>query len=187
MKGEWCYFKSYFSKEYCEEILERSKDLQFQSGFLGESGKTENNNYRKSNIAWVYPDQFSDIYDELWKLEKIANEEWFNFDVNNLEYIQLAEYKSEEGAEYKRHQDVFWINSSEKHRKLTAVVQLSDPNDYDGGDLQLFECNEYPNSNEIKEQGSVIFFPSFIYHQLNPVTEGTRHSLVAWFEGPKWR
>jgi len=42
MKGEWCYFKSHFSKEYCDEILERSKDLQFDSGLLGETGLTEN-------------------------------------------------------------------------------------------------------------------------------------------------
>lgn len=187
MKGEWCYFKSHFSKEYCDQILERSKDLEFQSGLLGETGLTENHVHRKSDIAWIYENSFPDLYQEMWKLALIANKQWFGFHIDNIEFIQLSRYDAEYQGEYKRHQDVFWINSSERHRKLTAVVQLSDPNTYQGGDFRLFECNEYPNSNEIREQGTVIFLPSFIYHAAEPVTEGTRHSLALWFEGPKWR
>ena len=72
-------------------------------------------------------------------------------------------------------------------RSLSAVIQLSDPTTYTGGDLQLFDCSEYPNPEEIKHQGTIIFFPSFIFHQANPVTSGLRHSLAVWFEGPKWR
>lgn len=187
MKGEWCYFKSYFSADFCDSIIEKSKSLNFQDANLGDQGLTENINYRKSKIAWLYSNQFPDLYDELWKLEKIANQDWFNFEIDALENVQFAEYKSEYFGEYKKHQDVFWITQSYKHRKLTAVVQLTNQNEYEGGQFQLYDCNEYPNPQEIREQGTVIFFPSFTFHSVSPVTMGNRHSLSCWFEGPKWR
>lgn len=187
MKGEWCYFKSYFSKEYCNSILEKSKDLEFKKANLGENGLTTIDGYRKSDVTWLFPQDFSDLYDEIWKLEREANKKWFGFHIDNLEYIQLAKYDGNIQGEYKRHKDVFWVNNSERHRKLSAVVQLSDPNDYEGGDLTFFQCNEYPNKEDIRQQGTVTFFPSFIDHQANPVLKGTRYSMAIWFEGPKWR
>ena len=187
MKGEWCYYKSYFSPEYCNQIVEKTKDLSFNSGIIGLNGDTLNNNIRKSEVLWIYPQDFPQLYEEMWKLERQANKEWFGFHVDNLEYIQLARYNSTISGEYKRHQDVFWINNESRHRKLTAIIQLTDPNTYTGGDFTLFDCNEYPNPEDIKQQGTVIFIPSFIFHQVNPITSGIRHSLVMWFEGPKWR
>jgi len=187
MIGEWCYFKSYFSPSECESILERSKSLLFQEATLGEDSLTANNDYRKSKVTWIYPELFSDVYETLWKLERSANKDWFGFHIDNLEYIQLAQYDGDIQGEYKKHQDVFWVNRTERHRKLSAVIQLSDPSQYEGGNLRFFECSAYPDEQEIRHQGTVIFFPSFIYHQADPVLSGTRHSLAAWFEGPKWR
>ena len=121
MKGEWCYFKSYFSADECKSILERSKELTFREATLGEGGDTENSGHRRSKVAWVYPELFPDLYDTLWKLERQANKDWFGFHVDNLEYIQIAEYDGNIQGEYKKHQDVFYINGSERHRKLSAV------------------------------------------------------------------
>jgi len=187
MKGEWCYFKSYFSSDYCNSIIEKSKTFNFEKANLGEDGSINHNNYRKSDVSWMYPEDFPELYDEMWKLEKIANAEWFGFHIDNLEYIQIAKYDSEIRGEYKKHQDVFWLNNNSRHRKLTAVIQLSDPKTYTGGDLELFNCLEYPNPEEIKLQGTVIFFPSFVFHQANQVTSGVRYSLAVWFEGQKWK
>lgn len=187
MQGEWCYYKSYFSADYCNSIIEKTKYFPFESANLGENGLTLNNNYRKSDVTWLLPDDFPDLYDEIWKLEREANKRWFGFHVDNLEYIQFSKYDAKKQGEYKKHQDVFWINQNPRHRKLSAVIQLTDPNSYSGGDFHLYECSEYPNPEDIKQQGTVIFFPSFIYHQVNPITFGIRHSLAVWFEGPKWR
>lgn len=187
MKGEWCYFKSYFSSQYCNSILERTKDFEFSKGNLGENGLSKVEGYRKSEVTWLFPQDFPELYNEMWTLEREANKIWFGFHIDNLEYIQLARYKEQQQGEYKRHKDVFWINNSKRHRKLSAVVQLSDPNTYEGGDLTFFQCNEYPNKEDLRQQGTVIFFPSFIDHQANPVTKGTRYSMAIWFEGPKWR
>jgi PKHD-type hydroxylase len=187
MKGEWCYFKSYFSAEYCNSIVEKSKNLNFQKANLGENGLSSNNEYRKSEVTWLYPQEFPELYDEMWKLERQANKEWFGFHIDNLEYIQLAKYDGSIQGEYKRHQDVFWANENPRHRKLSAVIQLSDPNTYTGGNLNLFDCSEYPPIEDIRQQGTITFFPSFIFHAAQPVTSGIRYSLAIWFEGPKWR
>lgn len=187
MRGEWCYTRSYFSKQYCDDIIKKSKSLTFHNAFLGELGESKNNNYRKSEVAWLYPDKFEQLYEDIWELEREINKNWFGFHVDNLEYIQLAKYSGETKGEYKKHKDVFWINNSPRHRKLSAVIQLTDPNEYEGGDLTFFDCQEYPNPKYIREQGTVIFFPAFVDHQANPVLSGLRHSAAIWFEGPKWR
>ena len=67
------------------------------------------------------------------------------------------------------------------------VCQLSDPSDYKGGELEFsFPTPENRNISSIKEiitQGSIVVFPSFIWHRVKPVTEGTRYSLVIWSIG----
>jgi PKHD-type hydroxylase len=68
---------------------------------------------------------------------------------------------------------------------LTSIIQLSDETTYEGGDLILENVSESP-PEKIKNQGTMLTFPSFIYHRLTPVTKGKRYSLVGWFEGPKF-
>ena len=187
MKGEWCHVTAYFSKEYCNNILDQAKNIPFQKATLGENAETIVDQFRKSDVKWLYPHEFKQLYDDVWKLQIEINREWFGFRVDNLEYIQLARYDGNIQGEYKRHKDVFWVNNKTRHRKLSAVIQLTDPNEYEGGDLSFFDCSEYPNPKEIRQQGTIIFFPSFIDHQANPVLKGVRHSLALWFEGPKWR
>lgn len=71
-----------------------------------------------------------------------------------------------------------------KMRKLSVTVSLSDPKDYDGGNLNFdlgpHRPDRYHECTEIRPRGSIIVFPSYIYHQVTPVTRGTRYSLVAW-------
>ena len=65
------------------------------------------------------------------------------------------------------------------------TVQLSRPEDYEGGDLELFFGSE-PYRVQ-KSRGTVIAFPSFALHRVTPVTRGTRWSLFAWICGARWR
>ena len=190
MRGEWCYFNQNFSKETCEKILELGLQIEPQDAKLGVSGMSENSisDYRRSKVRFIQsnnPD-FQFLFDELWRMCIAANKEWFNFNITNVSYIQLAEYDSAYEGEYKKHHDVFWINNDQYHRKLTCVVQLTDPNEYEGGDFEMFDLTEYPNVQEVRAQGSTIFFPSFVPHRAHPVTKGKRYSLAVWFEGPKW-
>lgn len=189
MRGEWCYFKSYFSPEQCQKILDDGLMIPAQDAKLGVDGSTEINQWRKSKVRFIQRDdpKFQWLFDEMWKMAIQANDEWFRFNVTKITYIQLAEYDESYQGEYKKHHDVFWMNNDPHyHRKLTAVVQLTDPSTYEGGALELCNPTEAPNADEVRQQGTVFFFPAFLEHQANPVTKGTRYSLACWFDGPKW-
>jgi hypothetical protein len=79
-----------------------------------------------------------------------------------------------------------------KVRKISMTVNLSDPKEYEGGNLKLdlgphVKGERYKVFDDIRPQGSAIFFPSFTYHCVTPVTSGTRYSLVLWYLGKPWQ
>ena len=179
-QGDWCYFKSYLNKEDCEEIIAQAKLLPTQDAVVGLGEDAHVAEYRKSKISFIQANdwRFSKLFDALWKTQMEANKDFFNIHVNRLDFVQFAEYDSAYEGEYVDHTDTFWMNDDPTHhRKISCVLQLSDPNDYEGGDLTFFQCNEYPDKEDIRQQGTVIFFPAFIDHQANPVLNGTRYSL----------
>ena len=193
MKGEWCYFKEYFNADICEKILNDGLKIPSKDAELGVGGTIRSDNdLRRSKIRFIQntDPNFTWLFDDMWKMAIRANNDWFGFHITKLDYIQLAEYDASYGGEYKVHHDVFWINDDpHHHRKLTAVVQLTNPDDYEGGELEICDhtVTNHPNPVEVSAQGTTIFFPSFLEHKANKVTKGKRYSLACWFDGPKWR
>ena len=188
MRGEWAYFDKHFTKQQCDWIITEGLKLPGKKANLGVNGEGANDGYRKSTVHFIEKShtQFEWLFDEMWKMALMANDEWFGFHLSKVDYIQLAEYDSEYEGEYKRHHDVFYMNGTNYHRKLSAVVQLSDPSEYEGGNLILYPQNNMLDPNAIRDQGSVVFFPSFVEHQAEKVTKGKRYSLAVWFDGPHW-
>ena len=191
MKGEWCYFKSYISPQDCERIIETILKRPAEEAKIGTNdGIQADNSFRRSNIRFVTRSDadLNYLFDELWKLAIWANRDWFDVHISKLDYFQVAEYDSANTGEYKTHHDIFYMNGDPYyHRKLSCVIQLSDPDTYEGGDLTFSDITHYPNAGEMRQQGTVIFFPSFVRHAALPVTKGMRYSVAAWFDGPKWR
>ena len=70
-------------------------------------------------------------------------------------------------------------------RKLSMVLQLTDPSQYEGGNLQLMTSGEPITVR--KQRGLVVVFPSYVLHQVTPVTNGNRQSLVSWITGPTFK
>jgi PKHD-type hydroxylase len=112
------------------------------------------------------------MFDKLLQIVTNANVE-FQFDIDSFESIQLARY--DVGDFYTWHKDLG--NNQSQYRKLSVTVQLSAPDEYDGGDL------EFASMKASRELGSAIVFPSWEQHRVAPVTRGTRWSLVAWASG----
>ena len=190
MKGEWCYFKSYFDKETCERIIKDTQIIASQDALVGNIGAFQDYENRRSKIKFISSSdwRFSYLFDSLWKCAISANNDFFDIHITRLNFVQFAEYSHENRGEYKNHHDVFWLNDDPVyHRKLSCIIQLSDPNNYEGGDFELSDVSSFPDASDIRQQGSIIFFPSFFTHRANPVIRGTRYSIAAWFEGPKWR
>lgn len=190
MKGQWCYFKSYFDKDTCEKIIRDAQSLPVQDALVG-TGNTENLNQqtRRSKIRFIHDGdwRFQHVFDALWKNATRANDDFFGIHITRLNFIQLAEYDASYMGEYKEHHDVFWLNNDPYyHRKLTCVVQLSDPQSFVGGSLELTDT-DFPLDKDANTQGTFVYFPSLFRHRANPVTQGKRYSIAAWFEGPKWR
>lgn len=191
MKGEWCYFKSYLNPELCAKIIQDVRTLPWQDGLIGNGNGEEilDDGYRRSKIKFIHAGdwRFEYIFDLLWKTAISANNDFFMFHISRLNFVQFAEYDANYKGEYKNHHDVFWLNDDDfYHRKLSCVIQLSNPNDYAGGDLQLVEAKFTPPPEDVRAQGTITYFPSFLRHQVTPVTRGKRYSLTAWFEGRKW-
>jgi PKHD-type hydroxylase len=189
MRGQWAFNQSYYSKVDCEELVAKALEIEPTDPRIGFDNSQVNNEYRRSKLRWLYEDdaRFRPVFDEFWKFAIQVNREWFGFNLTHLPPLQFTEYKADYLGEYKSHQDVFWLNPTPRHRKLSLVLQLSDPADYDGGDFVLESIDEYPPAEAIRQQGTFISFPSFVYHKATPVTRGTRYSLIGWFEGPKFQ
>lgn len=164
-------------------ILAGEKYPEANAG-LGFDGSSENQNFRSSEVRWIPPHE-KQIHDALWYFANTANRNAFGFNVNLINDIQYTKYHAAQNGKYDWHIDTFWANPTTYDRKLSIVIQLSDPSEYEGGDFELDP--QYPAvPSNIKDKGSVFVFPSFLNHRVTPVTSGTRKSLVTWVEGPKF-
>jgi PKHD-type hydroxylase len=84
------------------------------------------------------------------------------------------------------------LNMINKVRKLSMTINLNAPGEYEGGNLKFdfgphSSGTRFHECEEIRPQGSIIIFPSFVYHQVTPVTKGTRYSLVLWSLGAPFK
>jgi PKHD-type hydroxylase len=154
---------------------------------------------RNNTVCWLdQSEETSWIYDKISNSIAELNEQKYHFAIDLLQKIQLAEYSANHkaGQFYKSHIDsciAGWVDSQ---RKLSMTIQLTPPDKYAGGDLLLFgdkndmildTPNFLKNIQQRREFGAAVIFPSFLEHEITPVTKGTRHSLVAWMQGPNWK
>jgi PKHD-type hydroxylase len=145
---------------------------------------------RSSKIRWIpQNDDWYWLYEKLSSMISEANYSLWNFDLHHIpEQIQYTEYYAEEKGHYTWHQDIGPGMLSK--RKISITVQLSGPDEYEGGDLELFTGGLYDEKNfkkAYKGAGSVFIFPSYLLHRVTPVTKGVRKSFVLWVGGSHYR
>jgi len=197
---KYWYFKEALSPKICDEIIRLglSHKHREEIAVTGEYGnknlnKKQLNDLKKtrnSNITWLNDPW---IYQTIHPFVNMANKnaDW-NFDWDWSESCQFTRYSK--GQFYNWHCDS-WENIYEKPgapehgkiRKLSVIVSLLDPKDYKGGELEFDYRNKEPNKKsnlvkctEITPRGSIVVFPSFMWHRVCPVKKGTRYSLVMW-------
>lgn len=142
---------------------------------------------RKSTVSWIpYCDQSSWIYDKLGFILRQLNGQFFHYDISGFsEDFQYTVYRGNENAFYDWHMDKGLSSNGLAPRKLSMTIQLSDPSEYEGGELQFMTKSTVDNLS--KTRGIVHVFPSWVLHRVTPVTKGTRKSLVVWACGPKFK
>jgi PKHD-type hydroxylase len=147
---------------------------------------SDDTSVRSSIVKWLpQNDQWSWLYDKMINMATIANNALWNFDLQTApEQIQFTEYHASQGGHYGWHQDIGPGMLS--LRKVSITVQLSGPEDYQGGDLQIWQGGDNP-IDAPKGKGTVVIFPSYMMHRVTKVTSGVRRSLVLWVGGEHYR
>lgn len=176
-----------FSLEQVNRIKEIGDGL---TSLSAQTFGSSSDDVRKGNVAWLSreAEDHKWIYDNLFTLAKTANDSLWKFDLIGFwEDCQYTTYKSDgsskTGDHYDYHLDI--DGSYGVQRKISIVVQLSDEDDYEGGELELRTSSNKFIAN--KGIGSVLLFPSFILHKVHPVTKGKRNSLVLWVSGTPFK
>lgn len=189
------------------DIIEKDLSENFDSQ-MGDSklyGDALNKDKRNSKNAWIPTTHWVSGF--LWHYIQRANRENFLYDLRNIdgESLQYTQYGV--GEFYSWHNDAgiqthykpqsvgnhsdglasdFLNENIELVRKLSVVMQLSDPDDYEGGNLQLLG-EDGKSYFAPRKRGTVILFDSRTQHRVLKVTKGIRKSIVGWTVGPRWK
>lgn len=179
--SNYYFFKHAFSADEADGIVALGRSL---TSFPGIAGGAVNKGYRSSNVSWIPLSETNQwIFERCGKLAMSANKALWNFSVSAMtEKLQFAQYFVGEGGHYDWHMD---LGKSFSKRKISLVVQLTDPDEYQGGNLEIRfgrDASVVPRG-----RGHVAVFPSYALHRVTPVTQGQRQSLVVWVSGEPFR
>ena len=189
------------------DIIERDLTAQYEAKMADSRlhGDALNKDKRNSMNAWVPTQHWVGGF--IWHYIERANRENFLYDLtcDDGESIQFTRYQ--EGQYYGWHNDSglathykpvsignrtdgraqdFMNENTELVRKLSFALQLSDPDDYEGGNVQFLDEG---GSSYIapRQRGCIMLFDSRTQHRVLKVTKGIRKSLVGWVVGPRWK
>jgi PKHD-type hydroxylase len=174
----YAFWNNAFSKEECQTIINIAKN----KGLIKGTTKDESD-VRDSKISWLYPvDDMDWVFRRVTDITLNLNERFFKFDLFGLnEGFQFTNYESPSGK-YGKHVDRA-MNISV--RKLSISIQLTNPEEYEGGELYLYDGDKGTLMD--KTQGTLILFPSYVLHEVMPITKGERNSLVTWVTGKQFK
>ena len=176
----YAYKDNFLSTEECDLIVKIGNAKKLQIGTTKDNNKKKT---RKSNISWLSPsDNLEWLYRRLTDVITDLNNQFFGFDIFGIqEGLQFTNYKAP-GGKYDSHTDRAYGTII---RKLSISIQLTNEDNYNGGDLELLQSD---NSDKMERtQGKLIMFPSFVQHRVTPVTKGERNSLVIWVTGNNFK
>ena len=182
----WSYQHELFNDKEIEKIRSIGDAGEIEDAVIGSGKKNrKDESFRSTDLCFFNSqDPENDwIYERITVATLQANERFWNFELNRIETLQYSIYNK--GQFYKDHIDMMYHNPGRATRKLSFSLQLSDPKEYEGGDL-LIKTSAEPNKVS-NNKGTIIFFPSYHLHEVTPVTKGTRHGLVGWVSGPPFK
>ena len=203
LKNYYYYFSSALPPKLCDDIIKyglSQSETMARTGNYGDRELTKDEirdmkRKRNSDLVWLNDPW---IYKELYPYVHKANTDaGWNFEWDCSESCQFTKYKLNQYYDWHcdswdKPYDRKDPNNPEhgKIRKLSMTCQLTDGSEYEGGELEFDFRNYDPHMRdeskhriqckEILLKGSIIVFPSFVWHRVKPVTKGVRYSLVMW-------
>ena len=202
-------FPNIVSKKECKRFLKLCiKNTKFYDAVVKGSCKTSSakeydktrfdSDIRKTDVAFL-AEKNDRIHRVVYSHIHEANNIHFNYKIDWFEAIQFARYQN--GGFYNWHQDDSGKTSTGELRKLSLTFCLTDPDTYEGGDLEFYkgglplpdiEMSDGTNlsgsqvQKNIRAQGTIVVFDSYDWHRVTPVTKGIRYSIVCWTRGPNF-
>lgn len=183
-------YKEFLSPEECAAVLAHTSKTAPKKGAIYRDVMTPNENMatldydmrQASDYKILCGHETEWLYRKIERATRKINKKYWGFQVIGLGGdLRVIRYVS--GDHFKVwHKDL--LNDHGSTRKLVVIVQLSQPDSYTGGDLELFDgrAKSCP-----RDQGTLIVFPGFMYHRVTEVTSGARHSLLALMHGPAFK
>ncbi len=181
--GDYVFWENGFSDEDIQKIIEIGESRNPLQATVDKNRLVRDT--RISNTSWIdLQDDSEWLYHRVADIVNKLNFQYYKFDLSGFyEHMQFTVYEGNELGHYDWHLD--GNNTIGIPRKLSFVLQLSDPDDYEGGELQLMNSTNPVTVK--KEKGFAVVFPSFTLHRVTPVTKGVRKTLVIWVTGPSFR
>jgi PKHD-type hydroxylase len=203
------WYETQLPKSITTEMITTLKEFDPELKLSTIDGSNHNPFIRDSKNTWVSDINWIGAF--VWYYVNKANKENFLYDITEIENasMQYAEYNVGEFYSWHADQDLpsfykpkilgkemlsntstinedYLIKKNESVRKLTVSIQLSDYDEYEGGNLEFKDLmdNIFVAPRTL---GSVIIYDSRTIHQVTPVRSGVRKSLVCWIQGPRWK
>jgi PKHD-type hydroxylase len=180
-RNDYAWWEDVFLEEEITKLRKRALSAKADAR-VNKSGEKVDS-IRRALVKWIEPTISEQVlFQKLAGVVNSLNTQFFGFDLEGFEEpLQLTNYRAEDKGMYDWHSDGGGI----MRRKLSLVMQLTDPKKYEGGELKLLTHDGEKTAN--KKEGSITVFPSWIRHKVTPVTKGSRQSLVAWVGGPPFK
>lgn len=179
------WWENGFTEQELNWLQQQAMKAEERAQAGGMKSEEELKQVRRSQVSWL-----NKIQDTAWVYEKLAhitsslNAQYYRFDLTGFgEALQLTNYDQSEHGMYGWHVD--YGGKISPSRKLSLVLQLTDPSQYEGGNLEIMTGGK-PHVIK-KQRGFLVAFPSYTLHQVTPVVKGSRQSLVAWITGPAFK
>lgn len=175
----------FMSPEQCDILVDSAERAGFMEASTNPECETRVSKpgYRKAHEQYFDEEEFEWLYNGLAQTLININHNHFQFDITGIEPAVLLKYSTSEMSHYGWHRDMGGEYSA--YRKLTMVVQMTDPEEYVDCNLQYF--SEGINTPENIDKGTMYIFPAWLQHRVMPITSGVRYSLVCWSTGLKFR
>lgn len=185
--------EGFITEDNLAQIDEQIKTIDKQAALVGYNNPKNNDEFeeqrlnahsiRKSNVGFLASADWDWLYDKLSDAVKHVNMTNYQKTLYGISPLQYSEYDSQYNGFYGPHRDVMPRTNYDLQRSLSFSLQLSNDNDYVGGELKIYELEKTYISN--KKKGSITFFDSSLLHEVTPVTSGFRKSIVGWVLGPR--
>ena len=191
MANTACWYQTQLPNNIIKTIIEEVNninDSNYEDSLINMKPEgSKELEIRKSKNCWI--DSTSWIGGFLWSYIMRANRENFLYDISHIQNneIQCTQYNVNDYYNWHTDQDIRTIFKSEGEvRKLSFSLQLSDKDEYVGGDLEFTDVDKKIFSAP-RDRGCMIIFDSRTIHRVTTIESGERKSLVGWVVGPRWK